>query len=105
MNTKSIRPLVMGILNVTPDSYYDQGSYFSFQKAIQRGLNIEKEGADILDVGGESARPWAEPVTVEEEMRRVLPLIEALAPQLSIPISIDTRKAQVAARAVLLGAS
>jgi dihydropteroate synthase len=105
MNTELKRPLVMGILNATPDSYYDKGSYFSFQKAFDRGLAIEKEGADILDIGGESTRPWAEPVTVEEEFRRVLPLIEAFIPQLSIPISIDTRKPEVAARAVALGAS
>jgi dihydropteroate synthase len=105
MSDEAQRPLVMGILNATPDSYYDKGSYFSFHKAVQRGLQIEQEGADILDIGGESARPWAEPVPLEEELRRVLPLIEALMPQLSIPISIDTRKAQVAARAVELGAS
>ncbi|MCS6885413.1 MAG: dihydropteroate synthase [Acidobacteriota bacterium] len=98
------RTLVMGVLNVTPDSFSDGGLYFSFQRAVDRALQIEDEGADILDIGGESTRPGAEPVTVEEELARVLPVIEAVVNRLSIPISVDTTKATVAQAALDAGA-
>src|ERR1700722_5767025 len=94
----------MGILNATPDSFFDQGRFFSLEKGIERGVCIAREGADILDIGGESTRPGAAFVDEEEEIHRVVPLIEALAPQISIPISIDTRKPRVAAKALEKGA-
>jgi len=94
----------MGILNVTPDSFYDGGKYFRFEDAVNRAVQIEKEGADIIDIGGESTRPGAEPVSEEEEIRRVIPVIEALQGRVSIPISIDTRHAKVAEMALQAGA-
>jgi dihydropteroate synthase len=105
MNTHSKRPLVMGILNATPDSFFDQGAYFSLEQGIAHAIQMAKEGADIIDIGGESARPGAPPVDEKEEMQRVIPLIEVLYQQLHIPLSIDTRKASVAAMAVEKGAS
>ena len=98
------RTALMGILNVTPDSFSDGGRYFDLAKAIGRGKQIEQEGADVLDIGGESTRPGSEPVPEEEEMRRVMPVIEALASSLKIPISIDTYRARVAQRALEAGA-
>jgi len=99
------RTLLMGILNVTPDSFSEQGTYFDRKAAIERGLEIEAEGAGILDVGGESTRPGATPVAPEEEMDRTIPVIEALRrKKLRIPISIDTYKAAVAERALRAGA-
>jgi len=98
------RTLVMGVLNVTPDSFSDGGKFLDFEKAIARALEIESQGADILDIGGESSRPNAEPVGLEEELDRVLPVIKALKGKLKIPISIDTYKAEVARRALLSGA-
>jgi dihydropteroate synthase len=98
------QPLIMGILNATPNSFFDKDSFFSLQSGIQRGLDIAREGADILDIGGESSSPGAESVAEEEELRRVLPLIEELAARLSIPISIDTCKPRVAAQAMEKGA-
>lgn len=98
------RPLLMGILNVTPDSFSDGGRYLAAEQAIAHGLRLVAEGADILDIGGESTRPYSDPVAAEEELRRVLPVIEALARKTSIPISIDTFKAQVAAAAIEAGA-
>ena len=99
------RTLLMGILNVTPDSFSERGLYFDRQAAIARGLEMEREGADILDIGGESSRPGAEPVTEEEELSRTIPVIEALRRKgLRIPISIDTYKASVAERALEAGA-
>ena len=95
----------MGILNVTPDSFSERGLYFDRKGAIARGLEIEREGADLLDVGGESTRPDALPVPEEEELDRTIPVIEALRRKgLSIPISIDTYKARVAERALRAGA-
>lgn len=95
----------MGILNVTPDSFSEQGRYFDRRAAIARGLEIEREGADVLDIGGESTRPGAEPVEQEEELDRTIPVIEALRRKgLRIPISIDTYKASVAERALQAGA-
>jgi dihydropteroate synthase len=98
------RTAVMGILNVTPDSFSDAGDYFDRDRAIARGKEIEQEGADIIDVGGESTRPGSRPVSEEEEIRRVLPVIEALAPAVNIPISIDTWRSGVARRALQAGA-
>lgn len=94
----------MGILNVTPDSFSDGGRYLAAEQAIAHGLRLVAEGADILDIGGESTRPYSDPVAAEEELRRVLPVIETLARRTSIPISIDTFKAQVAAAAIEAGA-
>jgi dihydropteroate synthase len=90
------RPLVMGILNVTPDSFSDGNRFFDLEAAVQRALEMEREGADIIDIGGESTRPSAPAVSLEEELRRVVPVIEALQGKLSIPISVDTYKAGVA---------
>lgn len=95
----------MGILNATPDSFSDGRCALSPDEAIDRALRLADEGADILDIGGESSRPGATPVPAEEEIRRVLPLIEALAPRLTIPISIDTTKAEVARAALDAGAA
>jgi dihydropteroate synthase len=97
--------LVMGILNVTPDSFSDGGKYFDTDTAVRHGLRLAAEGADIIDVGGESTRPQATPVPEEEELRRVLPVVKVLAKALDVPISIDTMKPSVAARAVEVGAS
>src|SRR5215471_1563849 len=98
------RTAVMGILNVTPDSFSDGGQYFAHDKAIARGKEIEQEGADIIDIGGESSRPGSDVVPEEEELRRALPVIEALSRAISIPISIDTYRARVARRAIEGGA-
>lgn len=95
----------MGILNATPDSFYDKGAFFSFETATERALCIQREGADLIDIGGESACPSSIPIDEEEELRRVVPLLDALMPHLSIPVSIDTRKAKVAAAAVERGAA
>lgn len=96
---------LMGILNVTPDSCLDQGRWFDHCSAIKRGIEIYQEGADWLDIGGESTRPGADPVSEAEEQRRVLPVLKALKKEISIPISIDTMKAKVAEAAILAGAS
>lgn len=96
---------VMGIVNVTPDSFSDGGRFLDADAAISHGLKLAEDGADILDIGGESTRPFSEPVTAEEESRRVLPVIEALAKTVAVPISIDTTKAPVARRALDAGAS
>ncbi len=96
--------LVMGVLNVTLDSFSDGGLYFDPRSAIEHGLRMAEEGAHILDVGGESTRPGAEPVSVAEEMRRVIPVIRALAAQTKCLISVDTTKAPVAAAALEAGA-
>ncbi len=98
------RTLVMGVLNVTPDSFSDGGLYLDPCSAVERALEIEGAGADILDIGGESTRPGAASVTAEEELKRVLPVLEGLRGRLKIPISIDTQKAAVAAAAVAAGA-
>jgi dihydropteroate synthase len=100
----SRRGLIMGVLNVTPDSFSDHGQFFSADKATERSLQMAAEGADIIDVGGESARPGAEPVTAYEELRRVIPVIENLRRKLDVPISIDTSKAEVARAAIEAGA-
>jgi len=95
----------MGILNVTRDSFSDGGLYFDKSAAIKRALQMVEEGADIIDIGGESTRPGAEPVTVEEELRRTIPVIEVLAKEINVPISIDTYKSEVAEKALDVGAS
>ena len=97
--------LIMGVLNVTPDSFSDGGEFLAADKATERGLEIVAQGADVIDVGGESARPGAEPVTLEEELRRVIPVIQNLRSKIDIPISIDTSKAEVARAAIEAGAS
>jgi len=94
----------MGILNVTPDSFTDGGEYFDFEKAIARGREMEQEGADIIDIGGESSRPGSEAVPEEEEIRRVVPVIESLAKAVAIPVSVDTYRSSVAERALQAGA-
>ena len=95
--------LVMGVVNVTPDSFSDGGRFLDHAAAIARGLEIVAEGADVVDVGGESTRPGADPVPADEELRRVLPVVEALAAH--VRVSIDTRKAEVAEAAIAAGAT
>lgn len=102
-------PLIMGIVNVTPDSFSDGGQFFTEKKsapnaAVRHALALEAAGAAILDIGGESTRPGAEPVSVDEELQRVIPVIEKLAKQTKKPISIDTSKARVAQKAIAAGA-
>jgi dihydropteroate synthase len=101
----SRRALLMGVLNVTPDSFSDGGRWDGAQGAIAAGLAMAAEGADILDIGGESSRPGASPVSCGEELRRVLPVIEALASQSGALVSVDTCKPEVAGQALRLGAS
>jgi dihydropteroate synthase len=98
------RTAIMGILNVTPDSFSDGGLYLNVNAAVDRGHQMQEEGADIVDIGGESSRPGSLPVSEEEEMRRVLPVIEALSGRLTIPISVDTYRSAVARRALDAGA-
>ena len=98
------QPLVMGILNVTPDSFSDGGRYNTLEIAVERALQMEAEGADIIDIGGESSRPGSEPVTLETELERVIPVIRALKNYTKIPISVDTYKAAVARQALEAGA-
>lgn len=99
------RTLIMGIVNVTPDSFSDGGVFFSHEKAVEQAKNLVWEGADLLDIGGESTRPFSEPVSEEEEIRRVVPVIEKIVKTVSVPISIDTTKSEVAKRALDAGAS
>jgi len=98
------RTRIMGILNVTPDSFSDGGTFLSAERAVEYGLQMEAEGADILDVGGESTRPGSAAVPVHVELKRVLPVIKALSRKIKIPLSIDTKKARVAREAVEAGA-
>ncbi len=97
------RTLIMGILNVTPDSFSDGGKHFSTDDAVKHALLMEKEGADIIDIGGESTRPSAKTISLNEEMNRTIPVIEQLIEEISIPVSIDTYKSDVARRALDLG--
>ena len=99
------RPLIMGILNVTPDSFSDGGRFFSTRDAVAQAEKMVREGADIIDIGGESTRPFSEAVPEAEEIGRVIPVVEALAHRVKIPISIDTSKSVVAKRALVAGAS
>lgn len=98
------RPHVMGIVNVTPDSFSDGGKYSSTDLAVEHALQLIAEGADILDIGGESTRPGAEPVSLDEELRRVIPVIEALSKVATVPLSIDTYKPEVMRAAIQAGA-
>ena len=98
------RPLVMGIVNVTPDSFSDGGQFTDLDRAIQHAQQLVAEGADLLDIGGESTRPGSATVPVDEELRRVVPVIEALAKQTTLPLSVDTSKAEVARQAISAGA-
>ena len=100
-----VRPLIMGILNITPDSFSDGGLHLDVSRAVDAGLRMVADGADILDIGGESTRPGAEEVGAEEEMRRALPVIERLASATQALLSIDTYKAAVAREAVARGAT
>ncbi len=97
--------LVMGVVNVTPDSFSDGGRFLDSDSAVAQGIKLVKEGAAIIDIGGESTRPFSDPVPVEEEIDRVVPVIKELSRHISIPISIDTTKAPVARRAIEAGAS
>jgi len=99
------RTCIMGILNVTLDSFSDGGEFFTLDNAVAQGQKLFEDGADILDIGGESTRPFSDAVSAEEEIRRVVPVIENLAARISIPISIDTTRAGVARRAIEAGAS
>jgi dihydropteroate synthase len=99
------RTCIMGVLNVTPDSFSDGGDFFTVDDAVTQGYRLFKEGADVLDIGGESTRPFSDAVSVEEEIQRVVPVIERLSKRISIPISIDTTKADVAEHAIKAGAS
>src|SRR5215213_8130332 len=92
-------PRVMGVVNVTPDSFSDGGRAWAFHDAIAHALRLVEEGADLIDIGGESSRPGAQPVPLDEELRRVIPVVEALALRTTVPISVDTTKAEVAQRA------
>lgn len=100
----SVKPLIMGVLNLTPDSFSDGSSYASIQEAVAAAEKMVTDGADIIDIGGESTRPGAEPVSAAEEIDRVIPVIEKLAGCLNVPISIDTWKAEVAKAALQAGA-
>ena len=99
------RTLVMGILNVTPDSFSDGGMFLEKDKAVARGIALANEGADIIDVGGESTRPGADPVSLQEELDRVIPVISELTDSIDVPISVDTYKSDVAREAISAGAS
>jgi dihydropteroate synthase len=95
----------MGVLNITPDSFYDGGRYHKFNDAVAQALRMTEEGADIIDVGGESTRPFSKPLPVDEELKRVIPVIKTLSGQIDLPISIDTYKSEVAIRALEAGAA
>ena len=98
-----VRPCVMGILNVTPDSFYDGGRYVRLEQALEQARKMVAEGAAIIDVGGESSRPGAEAVTAEEELERILPVVERLHAELPVPLSVDTWKSAVAREALAAG--
>lgn len=97
------RTIIMGILNVTPDSFSDGGEHFSVDDAVKHAFSMEKNGADIIDIGGESTRPGATSISVKEEMDRIIPVIEQLIGEISVPISIDTYKSEIAKNALDLG--
>ncbi len=102
--TRGRLPLLMGILNVTPDSFSDGGRFHALDLAVEQGLQLQHDGADILDIGGESTRPGATAVDLDEELRRTIPVIQRLAREVRIPISIDTTKSEVARQALAAGA-
>ena len=99
------KTLVMGVVNITPDSFSDGGLFFSSSGAVEQGKKMARQGADIVDIGGESTRPFSEGVSLEEELNRVIPVIETLADSIAVPISIDTTKSEVARQALKAGAS
>src|SRR5574338_731364 len=99
------RPLLMGVLNVTPDSFFDGGLYEGVAAAVSRAKDMVEEGADIIDIGAESSRPGSEPITETEELRRLMPILEAVHDAVSVPLSVDTTKSGVARRAVQAGAA
>ena len=101
----SKRGMIMGVLNVTPDSFSDGGEFFGTDAAVERGIQIASEGADLIDIGGESTRPGADPVSAEKELDRVIPVIERLHTKIDTPVSIDTSKSEVASAALDAGAS
>ncbi|MEA1981553.1 MAG: dihydropteroate synthase [candidate division Zixibacteria bacterium] len=98
------RPLVMGILNITPDSFSDGNKYLDTELACEYAFRMASDGADIIDIGGESSRPGAEPITIEEEQKRILPVLKKIRHELSIPISVDTYHSETAQKAIDLGA-
>jgi len=98
------RTLVMGVLNVTPDSFSDGGLFLDADAAVARALKMERDGADIVDIGGESTRPGSQAISAEEELRRILPVLEKLRGKIKIPISVDTSKSEVAEAAAAAGA-
>ena len=97
------RTIIMGVLNVTPDSFSDGGEHFSVDDAVKHAFSMEKNGADIIDIGGESTRPGATSISVKEEMDRIIPVIEQIIGEISVPISIDTYKSEIAKNALDLG--
>ena len=99
------KPLIMGILNVTPDSFSDGGEFFSVNDAVKHAIQMEKDGADIIDIGGESTRPGAKSITLKEEKKRVIPVLNKLVDKIKIPISIDTYKSEIAKESLDIGAS
>ena len=99
------RTLVMGILNVTPDSFSDGGRFFDPETAVSRGIEMVGDGADIIDIGGESTRPGSDPVSIEDEQERVVPVIKRLVAEVGVPVSVDTRKHEVAEAALDVGAT
>ena len=100
----SSRTHIMGILNVTPDSFSDGGEYFDTNRAVERGIQMAEEGADIIDIGAESTRPGAEPISTDAELKRLLPVLEQLLKTIDVPISVDTYKSEVAESALRAGA-
>ena len=99
------RTIIMGILNVTPDSFSDGGKFFSVDDAVKQAVRMEEEGADIIDIGGESTRPGSNAISLDEEMNRVIPVVEELVNKIKIPISVDTYKSEIAKKSLDLGAS
>jgi len=99
------KPTIMGIVNITPDSFSDGGLYLDHNKAFEHALKLEKDGADIIDIGGESTRPGANPISLNEEENRILPVIQEIRKKSNIPISVDTTKAEIAKKAIMLGAN
>ena len=99
------RPLIMGILNVTPDSFSDGGAYVTVEEALRHARQMQAEGADIIDIGAESSRPGAQPIDESEELRRLIPVVEAVHDAVRLPISVDTTKSAVARRAIQAGAT
>ena len=97
------RTIIMGILNVTPDSFSDGGKFYSTDVAVKHAIQMEKEGADIIDVGGESTRPGSKAISLNEEINRIIPVVEELVKKIKIPISVDTYKSEIAKKTLYLG--